>query len=81
MQYLKNEDTNELICRTERDAQTLKINLWLPEGTSGVGMYWGFGIGICTLRYMEELANEDLLYSRANTSQYSVVVYMGKESE
>ena len=54
MQYLKNEDTNELICRTETDSQTLKT-LWLPKGTGEVegGMDWRFGIGICTLWYME----------------------------
>jgi len=48
------KDTNELICRTKRDSQTLKI-LWLPKGT-GVGVRgtdWGFGIGICTMRYVE----------------------------
>ena len=46
--------TNKLICRTETDSQILK-NLWLPKGTrGGVGeMDCGFGIGICTLRYME----------------------------
>ena len=27
------------------------------------GMDWGFGTGICTLRYMEPLANRDLLCS------------------
>ena len=50
----KKKDTNELIFRTETDSQTLK-NLWLPKGTDGGWgrMDWGFGIGICTLRYME----------------------------
>ena len=38
-------DTNELICRTEADSQTLK-NLWLPRGTGGGGggMNWGLGL-------------------------------------
>ena len=26
------KDTNELIYETERDSQTLKMNLWLPQG-------------------------------------------------
>ena len=26
------KDTNELIYETERDSQTLKMNLWLPKG-------------------------------------------------
>ena len=32
-------------------------------------MDWGFGIGICTLRYMEQFANGDLLYSTENSTQ------------
>ena len=48
----------------------------------GVGeMDWGFGIGICPLWYMEWLVNGDLLYSPENPTQYSVIIYMGKESE
>ena len=44
-------------------------------------MNWG--IGIRTLRYMELLANRDLLYSKENSTQYSVImiIYVGKESE
>ena len=45
------------------------------------GMDWGFGIGICTPWYMEQLANGDLLYSTENSTQYSVIIYVGKESE
>ena len=33
---IQKKDTNELICRTETDSQTLK-NLWLPKGTGGGG--------------------------------------------
>ena len=55
MWNLKKKDTYELIYRTEIDSQTLKTNLWLPKGAGGGqgGMSWGFGTGICTLRYME----------------------------
>ena len=53
--------TNELIYGTETDSETLKT-LWIPEGRGEGGMDWGFGIGICTLRYVEWLANRDLLY-------------------
>ena len=45
------------------------------------GMDWGFRTGICTLRYMEWLANGDLLDSTENSTQYSVISYVGKESE
>ena len=41
----------------------------------------GVGTGICTLRNTEWLAKEDLLYSKENSTQYSVIIYMGKESE
>ena len=43
MESKKKKGTNELICRTEIDSQTLK-NLWLPKGTGwGEGWTWGFG--------------------------------------
>ena len=41
----------------------------------------GFGIGICKLKYMERLANGDMLYSTENSTQYSMVIYVGKELE
>ena len=38
----------------EIDSQTLKTDLYLIQGDRwGGGMDWGFGIGICTLWYME----------------------------
>ena len=42
----------QLICRIETESQILK-NLWVPKGSGcGLGgMDWGFGIGICTLKY------------------------------
>ena len=46
--------TNELIYKTETDSQMSKTNLSLPKGkVCRGGMDWGFGIGMCTLRYME----------------------------
>ena len=44
-------------------------------------MDWGFGVGICTLRYTEQLANEGLLYSTENSTQYSTIIYVRKETE
>ena len=45
MWNLEKKGTNEGICRTEIDSQTLK-NLWLPKGTSREeeGAGWGFGM-------------------------------------
>ena len=33
------------------------------------------------LLYIEKIINKDLLYSTGNSTQYSVIIYMGKESE
>ena len=51
-----------------------KTNLWLPGGK------WGeMGIDIYTLLYIIQITNKDLLYSTGNSSQYSVMTFMGKE--
>ena len=39
------------------------------------------GINIYTLPYIKQIINKDLLYSIRNSTQYSVITYMGKESE
>ena len=41
----------------------------------------GFGIGMCTILDMEWIVNGDLLYSTRRPTKYSVIIYMGKESE
>lgn len=76
--WILRKDTRELSCRRETDSQTLRANLWLPRGTGeGGGMAWGFGMGICSLRYREWLANRDLLTS----SPYAVTIDVGKEPQ
>ena len=80
MQNLKN-DTNELIYKTEKDSQTQKTNLWLPRGRLGGGINQEIGIHIYILLYVKQILNKDLLYSTGNSTQYSVITYMGKESE
>ena len=51
-------------------------------GTGGVigAVDWGLGIGICTMKYREWLGKKDLLYSTRNSTQYSVILTMIKES-
>lgn len=44
-------------------------------------MDWELGIGTFTLLYVEWMVNRDLLHSTGNSTQYSVITYMGKESE
>ena len=47
-------------------------------GRDGLGV-WDWHI--CTLRYMKRRANGDLLYSTESSTQYSVIICVGKESE
>ena len=54
MWNLNKKDTNELICRTERDSDFEKNKLMATKGDRwGGGMDWEVGIGICTLQYMK----------------------------
>ena len=46
----------------------------------GGGMDWEVGIGIYTL-YTKPIYNKDLLCSLGKSIQYSVIAYLGKESE
>ena len=57
-------------------------NLWLPKGKrGGGGINWEFGINIHTLLYIKQKINKDILYSTGNSTQYSVITYVRKESE
>ena len=56
-----------------------KTNLWLP-GDKGEGINWEIGIDIYTLLFIKQITNKDLLYSAGNSTQYSVMAYMEKES-
>ena len=69
MCLLKN-DTNELIYKPETHSD-IEDELTVME----------WGRGIYTLLYLKWLTNKDLLCSTGNSARYSVVVYLGKESE
>ena len=45
------------------------------------GINQEFGINIYALLYIKQIINKDLLYSTGNSTQYTVITYMGKESE
>ena len=77
----KRNGTNEVIYKTKTDSQTSEANNGSQRGTMEEGMDWGFGMGICTLLYVGWMVNGNLLYSTRNSTQYSVMTYMGKESE
>ena len=72
---------NELIYKVETASQTWKANLWLSKGKGGGGDNQEFGINIYTLLHIKQIINRDLMYSTGNSTQYSVITYMGKESE
>ena len=74
----KKTSTNELIYKTKIQSQTQKTNLW---GEVGGGINWETGIDIYTLLYIKQITNKDLLQSTGNSTQYSVMTYMGKESK
>ena len=46
----------------------------------GGGINWKIGNDIYTLLYIKQITDKDLLYSTGNSTQYSVMAYMGKES-
>ena len=55
-----------------------KNKLRLPKGKGGKRNKLGVGINIYTLLYIKQIINKDLLYSTGNSTQYSVIIYMGK---
>ena len=68
-----------------KQKQTLQTNLPKGKGVAvGGGGRWineEVGINTYTLPYVKQIINKDLLYSTRNSTQYSVITYMGKESE
>ena len=59
----------------EKQLQMQTSNLWFRREKGGGGT----GTDICTLLYIKQISNKDLLYSTANSTQYSVISYMGIE--
>ena len=79
MESLKKNDTNELIYKIER-LKDFHNKFMVTKGERWGRGGW-IGCGICTLLYTEWIVKGDLLYSIENSTQYSVITYMGKESE
>ena len=74
------KNTNAPIYQIETD-QDFKNKLMVTKGDRlGGGMVWVFGIGMCTLLYMEWMVNGDLVYSTEDSTQYSLITYTRKES-
>ena len=68
--------TKELIQKTEAELQIQKINLWLWDRGGG-GVHWK---NVHTTMYKID-TNKDVLYSAGNSTQYSVMIYTGKEAK
>ena len=51
----------------------------VTRGESQGEINWEIRIDIYTLLYIKQITNKDLLYSTGNSTQYSVMAYMGKE--
>ena len=73
MWTLKGNDTNELICGTEKNSQTQKMNLWVP----GEGIVRDFGMVVYTLLYLKCITNKNLLHGTWNS--LSVMCWPGCE--
>ena len=75
------KDTNGTYLQKRNKLTDFEKTYGYQSGQAGGKDRLEFGIGICTPSYMEWLANGDLLYSTENSTQCSVLIYVGKESE
>ena len=58
----------------------MRISSYGYQGVrGGEGINWEIGTDLYILLYIKQTTNKDLLYSTRNSTQYSVMVYMGKE--
>ena len=75
MEYKKWEQNQNRVTHIEN-------KLMVTRGSSlGREMSWEIGIDKYTLLDIKQTANKNLLCSTGNSTQYSVMTYMGKESK
>ena len=79
-QKKKKIQTNLFITNLQQIYRLQKQTYGYQRAKAGGRDEWGVGIDICTL-CMEWMVNGDLLFSTENSTQYSVITYMGKEFE
>ena len=51
------------------------------QGREKGGVNWEIWTDTYTLLYIQQMTNGDLLYSTENSTQYTVMIYIGKESK
>ena len=67
---------------TKQKQTDIENKLMFTKGVMlGGGVNQEFRINIHTLLYIRQITNKNLLYSTGNSTQYSVITYMRKESE
>ena len=77
---LKNDEMN-LFTKQKQTHRRRKQIYGYQRGKGQEGINQKFGSNICTLLYIKQIINKDLLYSTGNSTQYFVITYKGKESE
>ena len=65
----------------QKQSHRCRTQSYSYQGETGGRINWETGIEIYTILYIKQIANKDLLYSTGNSTQYSVMTYMGKESK
>ena len=79
MQNLKkDDDTNELMCKTGTDSQTLRMNLWLLGEGQMKATVREFRSDMYTLIYLKWISSKIFLYSTGN-SYYYMAAWVGGE--
>ena len=71
-----------LFTKQKQTLTDLENTLMVTKGEMwGGGINQVLGMNIQTLLYIRQITNKDLLYSTGNSTQYSVITYMRKESK
>ena len=76
---IQKNGTDELICKAEIRVTDVENKLMVTKRGKGDGKNWEVEIDIHTFIYIKQITNEKLLYTTGNSTQCSVVTYMGRK--
>ena len=65
----------------QKQSHRCRKQAWLSGDKGRGGINWEIGIDIYTLLYIKQITNKYLLCSTGDSTQYSVMAYMVKESK
>ena len=71
-------DTDELIYKQKQSYRCGKLMVTRGQGKR---VNWEIETDVHILVYIKQITNKDLPYSTGNSTHYSVIAYMGKESK